>query len=45
MIVAIEMASVAETGRRRPVAGDAAEMYRRAAAGEGLIVSDTSPSC
>jgi putative ABC transport system permease protein len=41
MAVAIEMASVAETSRVRPVAGSAADMYRRAAAGEGLIVSDT----
>lgn len=41
MAVAIEMASVAETSRTRPVAGDPAVMYRRAAAGDGLIVSDT----
>jgi putative ABC transport system permease protein len=39
-IVAIEMGSVAQTARRRPVAGNAEEMYRRSAAGEGLIVSD-----
>jgi putative ABC transport system permease protein len=41
MAVAIEMRSVAETARRKPVAGTAAEMYGRAAAGEGLIVSDS----
>ena len=40
MAVAIEMRSVAETARTRPVAGNASDMYRRAAAGEGLIVSD-----
>ena len=39
-IVAIEMGSVAQTARRRPVAGNAEEMYRKSAAGEGLIVSD-----
>jgi putative ABC transport system permease protein len=39
-IVAIEMGSVAQTARRRPVAGNAEEMYRRSAAGQGLIVSD-----
>jgi putative ABC transport system permease protein len=41
MVVAIEMASVAETATRRPVAGDRDAMYRQAAAGEGLIVSDS----
>ncbi|MES1256460.1 MAG: FtsX-like permease family protein, partial [Acidobacteriota bacterium] len=40
MVVAVEIASVAETARRAPVAGDADTMYRRAAAGEGLVVSD-----
>jgi putative ABC transport system permease protein len=40
MAAAIEMASVAETTRVRPVAGRADEIYRRAAAGEGFIVSD-----
>jgi putative ABC transport system permease protein len=39
-ILAIEMSSVAQTARRQPVAGNADEMYRRAAAGEGLIVSN-----
>ena len=39
-IIAIEMASVAKTAPRQPVAGNAEEMYRKAAAGEGLIVSD-----
>src|SRR6185436_16031838 len=41
MLVAIQMNSVAATTRRGPVAGNAAEMYRKAAAGEGLIVSDS----
>ena len=40
MVVAVEVASVAQTARRAPVAGDADDMYRRAAAGEGLMVSD-----
>ena len=41
MAVALEMESVAATTRSRPVAGDAADMYRLAAGGEGLIVSDS----
>jgi putative ABC transport system permease protein len=41
MLVAVQMSSIAETNRRAPVAGTAAEMYRKAAAGEGLIVSDS----
>ena len=40
MVVAVEIASVAETARRTPVAGDADEMYRLTAAGKGLMVSD-----
>jgi putative ABC transport system permease protein len=40
MVVAVEVKSVAETASREPVAGDPADMYRRTAAGEGLIVSD-----
>jgi putative ABC transport system permease protein len=40
MIVAVDVASVAETARRRPIAGDADDMYRLAAEGKGLIVSD-----
>jgi putative ABC transport system permease protein len=40
MVVAVEVASVAQTARRAPVAGDPDTMYRRAAAGEGLMVSD-----
>jgi putative ABC transport system permease protein len=40
MVVAIEMASVGETVHRQPVAGDAREMYRTAAAGRGVILSD-----
>jgi len=40
MIVAVEVQSIAETVRREPVAGDADDMYRRTAAGEGLMVSD-----
>ena len=40
MVVAVEVDSVAQTVRREPVAGNAEEMYRLAAAGEGLMVSD-----
>jgi putative ABC transport system permease protein len=40
MIVAVEVNSLARTARRDPVAGDAEEMYRKTAAGEGLMVSD-----
>jgi putative ABC transport system permease protein len=40
MIVAVEVNSIAQTARREPVAGDAEDMYRRTAAGEGLMVSD-----
>jgi putative ABC transport system permease protein len=41
MLVAIQMNSVAKTNRREPIAGTAPEMYQKAAAGEGLIVSDS----
>ena len=40
MIVAVEVASIAQTVGRKPVAGDAEDMYRRTAAGEALMVSD-----
>ena len=40
MVVSIEVNSIAETARREPVAGNAADMYRRTAAGESLMVSD-----
>jgi putative ABC transport system permease protein len=40
MVVAVEVDSIAETVRRDPVAGDPDDMYRRTAAGEGLMVSD-----
>jgi putative ABC transport system permease protein len=40
MVVAVEMNSVAETARLEPVAGNTVDMYRKAAAGEGVIVSD-----
>jgi putative ABC transport system permease protein len=39
-VVAIEVASVAQTVSLKPTAGDAKEMFSRAAAGEGLLVSD-----
>jgi len=39
MIVAVEIASVRRTAPRRPVEGDMDEMYRLAAAGQGLVVS------
>ena len=41
MLVAIEMNSVAETNRREPIAGIAGAMYRLAASGQGLLVSDS----
>ena len=40
MVVAVEVNSLEETAPRAPVAGNAAEMYRLTAAGEGLMVSD-----
>jgi putative ABC transport system permease protein len=40
MLVAADLESIAQTVRRMPVAGDADEMYRVAARGDGLIVSD-----
>jgi putative ABC transport system permease protein len=40
MVVAVDVSSIAQTVRREPVAGDADDMYRRTAAGEGLMVSD-----
>src|SRR5262249_26574342 len=41
MILALEMSSIAETVHRPPVAGDAVQMYRQAASGDGVIVSDS----
>jgi putative ABC transport system permease protein len=41
MLAAIEMGKVRGTSRNAPVAGDAEDMYRRAAAGEGAIVAET----
>jgi putative ABC transport system permease protein len=41
MIVAFDMLSMKETVRRPPVVGDRDEMYRKASAGEGLLVSDS----
>ena len=40
MVAAIDMASFQQTSRADPVAGDGGQMYSRAAAGQGLIVSD-----
>jgi putative ABC transport system permease protein len=40
MVVSLEVASIAETAQRAPVAGNADDMYRRTAAGEGLMVAD-----
>ena len=40
LLVAVELESVGQTAPRPPVAGDPHEMYRLAAAGQGLIVSD-----
>ncbi len=41
MVVAVDVKSVAETAHLPPVAGEADDMYRRAAAGEGLMISDS----
>ena len=40
MVVSLEVKSMAETAQLPPVAGIEADMYRRAAAGDGLIVAD-----
>jgi putative ABC transport system permease protein len=40
LIVAVEIASIAQTAHRDPVEGNAEEMYRLTAAGRGLMVSD-----
>jgi putative ABC transport system permease protein len=40
MVAALEMTSVRDTARVRPVAGDGDSMYRSAADGEGVIVAD-----
>ncbi len=40
MIVATDVASIAETAARAPVAGDEDTMYQETAAGRGLMVSD-----
>src|SRR4029453_12171905 len=40
MIVALDVSSIAETDRRQVVAGNEDEMYRKASAGEGVMVSD-----
>jgi putative ABC transport system permease protein len=40
MVVALEIASLAQTARTAPIAGDADDMYRRTSLGQGLMVSD-----
>jgi len=40
MVVSIEVKSMAETAQLPPVEGNADDMYRRGAAGEGLIIAD-----
>jgi putative ABC transport system permease protein len=40
MIVATDVASLAETARREAVEGNVEEMYQRTAAGRGLMISD-----
>jgi putative ABC transport system permease protein len=40
MLVAVEADSIGQTAQLPPVAGNADEMYRKAAEGEGLIVAD-----
>jgi putative ABC transport system permease protein len=44
MLVSVDVEDVARRARRVPVQGDADEMYRRAAAGEGVIVSENLAS-
>jgi putative ABC transport system permease protein len=40
MIVGVDIRSLQQTAPRAPIAGNSDEMYRRAAAGQGVIVSD-----
>jgi putative ABC transport system permease protein len=40
MIVAVDVRSLSETAKRPPVEGDPDGMYRRTAAGDGLMISD-----
>jgi putative ABC transport system permease protein len=40
MLVAVDVKSIQQTARREPVEGNGEEMYRRTAAGEGVMVSD-----
>ncbi len=40
LLISVELDSLGRRAPRRPVAGDAREMYRRASAGEGCIVSE-----
>jgi putative ABC transport system permease protein len=40
LVLGVEMLSTSGTTQGKPVAGNANEMYRQAAAGEGLLVSD-----
>jgi putative ABC transport system permease protein len=40
MVVAVDIESIKQTVRGGPVAGNADDMYRRTAGGEGLMVSD-----
>ena len=40
MVVAVEIESLAETVKQPPIEGRSEEMYRKTAAGEGLMVSD-----
>jgi putative ABC transport system permease protein len=40
MLIAVDVKSIQQTARRPPVEGDEEEMFRKTAAGEGLMVSD-----
>jgi putative ABC transport system permease protein len=40
MVVAVEVKSIEQTTKRAPVEGDGEEMFRKTAAGEGLMVSE-----
>jgi putative ABC transport system permease protein len=40
LLVAVEIESLGRTARRKPLLGDTDDMYRRTAAGEGVMVAD-----
>ena len=44
LLIATDVAALATTSRRTPIEGDSDDMYRRTAAGEGIIVSENLAS-